>query len=301
MKVLVSGASGFIGSWVCQQLLNDGHELSVLIRNSEKVPSLKDRSDVKVFVGDLQNRKAMLDALQGQDACVHIALGWGETPLEMMTNDTLATAFLLEESEKAGLKHFVYTSSTAALGDQRKNMMEDICLRPNDLYGATKAASEAFVLGYSSVREDFQCNIVRPGYTFGNPVWEDSFTQPDTRFVKIVDKVLAGEDVEVIKHDGTQFIWAGDLAKIYAEILKSDLDRTIFHGLSSEFTTWAKIASLAVEMTGSSSKVIEIEKGWSAKAVLYDVSNIDAHFGFSFTRMNHIRDHLKYLIEQKKK
>jgi UDP-glucose 4-epimerase len=74
-------------------------------------------------------------------------------------------------------------------------------------------------------------NIIRPGYTFGNPVIDGSSTQGDTRFHQIVKIALENRPITVVKNDGTQFIWAGDLAKLYIKILHSYVNRKTYFGL----------------------------------------------------------------------
>jgi len=293
MKVFLTGGSGFIGHWVVKELLAQNHSLRLLVRNTSKIPSLKTMPGVEIVEGTIYGQPIIEKALQGCDACVHIALGWGETPTTMLQKDTTVTAFLMEEAEKAGVKQFLYTSSTAAVGEFRPLMNESIDLRPVDLYGATKASSEAYLLGFAA-KAHIRCNIIRPGYTFGNPAFVDGVTQPDKRFSQIVAAAKKNEPITVTQHDGTQFIWAGDLAKLYSAVLNSNLNRRIFFGLSSEFVTWEKVAQKTIEMTNSKSKIVVEDKGWDAKPMLFDMSLIKKEFGLDFVASPEITKHLEY-------
>jgi len=295
MKIFLTGGSGFIGHWVVKEFLSQGHQLRLLIRNIKKIPSLQAMPGVEVVPGTIYDKPVITKALQGCDACVHIALGWGETPTTMLQNDTAVTVFLLEEAEKAGVKKFLYTSSTAAIGKFRRIMTEAIDPRPVDLYGATKAASEAFLLGFAA-KAEMHCNVIRPGYTFGNPAFPDGVTQPDKRFNQIAAAVKKGESIPVTKFDGTQFIWAGDLAKLYGALLNSDRRRKIYFGLSSEFVTWESIARRAVELARSKSEIVLEDKGWDPEPNLFDMSSIKNDFGLEFTAFAEIERHLEYLI-----
>ncbi len=241
MKIFMTGGSGFIGHWVVKELLSRGHALRLLIRNPGKMPSLKTLPGVEIAEGTLYDRALLSRSLQGCEACLHVALGWGETPATMLEKDTAVTVFLLEEAEKAGVGRFLYTSSTAAVGEFRPRMDEGIDLRPQDLYGATKAASEAYGLGFAA-KSRMRFNVIRPGYTFGNPAFPDGVTQPDQRFRSIVHSARRGDPIPVTKHDGTQFIDAADLAKLYGAVLESALNRRVFFGLSTEFVTWERVA-----------------------------------------------------------
>jgi UDP-glucose 4-epimerase len=202
----------------------------------------------------------------------------------------------LEAAEAAGVKQFLYTSSTAAVGKFRRKMTETIDLSPVDLYGATKAASEAFLLGFAA-KAKIRCNIIRPGYTFGNPAFPDGVTQPDKRFKEIVTAAKKNEPIPVTKHDGTQFIWAGDLAKLYNAVLKSDMNRRTFFGLSSEFVTWEAVAQKSIGITGSKSKVMVEDKGWDENPMLFDLSLIKKEFGLEFVASPEIAKHLEYLAK----
>jgi UDP-glucose 4-epimerase len=295
MKIFLTGGSGFIGHWAVKELLAAGHQLRLLIRNMSKIPSLKTMKGVEIVEGTIYDLPIIDKALKGCDACVHIALGWGITPTTMLLKDTAVTAFLMEAAEGAGVKQFLYTSSTAAVGEFRPNMNEKIDPRPMDLYGATKAASEAYCLGFAA-KAKIHCNIIRPGYTFGNPAFPDGVTQPDQRFNQIAAATKKNEPITVTKYDGTQFIWAGDLAKLYTAVLNSGYNRRIFFGLGTEFVTWEAVAKKALEITGSKSQIKVEDKGWDSNPALFDMSLIKKEFGLEFVASPEIAKHLEFLV-----
>jgi UDP-glucose 4-epimerase len=109
-------------------------------------------------------------------------------------------------------------------------------------------------------------------------------------------RARTNRDIELTEHDGTQFIWVGDLAKIYSGILQTQLHRRVFHGLASDFVSWERIAEQAIEMCNSRSKIMLQDKGWSDSPCLYDVSGIQKQFHLSFSPHVHITDHLRYLM-----
>jgi UDP-glucose 4-epimerase len=235
------------------------------------------------------------ESLAGCDACVHVALGWGDTPVSMLETDTRATVFLLQACLEQGVKHFIYTSSTAALGGFWSRMSEADPVRPSDYYGATKAASEAFVMA-AGARSDMRCNVIRPGYTFGNPVSPGAPTQPDKRFASIVKSALAGQDILLKAGDGTQFIWAGDLARLYQAVLDSNRSREVYFGLATPFVTWQSVAEEAVRLTHSSSRIVT--EGEAGPPCLFDLSKIREHFGLELGSAEHLTRHLEYWIAQ---
>ncbi|MCL1956105.1 MAG: NAD(P)-dependent oxidoreductase [Fibromonadales bacterium] len=295
MKIFLTGGTGFIGHFVAKEFLEHGHSLKILARNPDKIPSLAKYENVKMIHAGLLDSEAIKKGLEGCDACVHIALGWGETPLEMLAKDTTATVQLLEFAANAGCEKFIYTSSTAALGKIRHNSNEEMVCRPVDLYGATKAAGEAYVLGANS---KMKRNIIRPGYTFGQLAFPDGVTQPDRRFFNITKAVKENQVVRLTKNDGTQFIHASQLASLYSAVLKSDLNEEIFFGLGTEWISWKSIAEQAISMHPDTKATIEEEdKGWGRDPFLFSLEKIEKFFGLKFNGNDFIYDHLKWNFE----
>jgi UDP-glucose 4-epimerase len=293
MRIFITGATGFIGSHVAYRLLEAGHELCAIARSADKTPSLSEHPRVERVSASLYDFALIRSKLAGCDACVHVALGWGDTPVSMLETDTRATVFLLQACVEQGVKHFIYTSSTAALGGFWSRMSEADPTRPSDYYGATKAASEAYVMAVGA-QSSLRCNVIRPGYTFGNPVVPGAPMQPDKRFGSIVKSALAGDDIRLKKGDGTQFVWAGDLARLYTAVLDSQRTREVYFGLGTEFVTWQAVAEEAIRLTGSRSKLVL--DGEPGPACVFDLSKIREHFGLEFRAAAHITKHLEHLV-----
>ena len=166
---------------------------------------------------------------------------------------------------------------------------------PVTYYGATKGSAELYLkaIGFSY---KIRTNIVRPGYTFDNPAVQGGDIESDTRFADIMVKALSHQPIEQIKNDGTQFIAARDLAKIYTAILDSDADNKMYFGLGNRFITWEKITYDAIALTRSNSKVVIKDLGWPDKPALFDVEAIHRDFNMSFDCRDKIMEHLKYLV-----
>lgn len=296
MRIFITGASGFIGSYVAHRLLAAGHELVALVRNPGKLPWLQTQAAVSLVHAGLDDHKQLRRQVEGCRACIHIALGWGDTPAAMLSADTLPTAILLEACSQAGVEKFIYTSSTAVIGDFPSLVDEETKPSPLDLYGATKAASEAYVLAMEAI-SGMQCTVIRPGYTFGNPVVPGAVTESDSRFREIARRAIVGEDIELEAGDGTQFIWAGDLAGIYESAINSTRKREVYFALSRTFVSWERIAADAIGLAGSNSQIILY--GQRGEPCRFDVSKLDQHFGLKPEPYPHINDHLEYCLREK--
>ncbi|MBN2343703.1 MAG: NAD(P)-dependent oxidoreductase [Deltaproteobacteria bacterium] len=298
MNIFITGGTGFIGSWVVKELLqfHPDADLVLLARNPNKIPEFQTHSRIQIVHAELSDFSRIKEAMSGCDTCIHIALGWGETPLTMLENDTRCTVHLLECAANLKMKRFIYTSSTAAGGHDRSYIAETSDPLPADLYGATKLASEAYVRGVSS-QLGLPAHIIRPGYTFGNPSFPGATPQVDQRFHNIVRAALKNDPIQLTKEDGTQFISAAALAKLYTGCMNLNDSCQTFYGLGTRFVTWEKIAEMAVYKTGSSSRIVLDDKGWAKGTANFDVKKINRYFGISTDPLDEIDTHLDWLIE----
>ncbi len=311
MKIFLTGGTGFIGSYVAMELVKHGHHVTILARNRNKVPELNKINALEIVQGNITDRKLLGKLVIGKDACILVALNYTKkTGWEVLLDDTLPTVFLSNAAAQAKVKHFIYTSSTAVndslyMGprDEAEKDLKSVTSttkqHPATFYGATKAASENFITAQSHLYP-IRVNIIRPGYVFGNPVVPGGSIQGDTRFRNIVRNAVQNEPISVTKNDGTQFIWAGDLAKLYIEVLHGNMNRKTYLGLSKKFVSWYDIAKAAVEKIGSKSHVELVDKGWGEGGSFWDVSEMKKDFGLEFDPWQKILEHLDYYIALEK-
>lgn len=296
MRIYLTGGTGFIGSYVVKELSSAGHSVTVLARDVNKAPGLRSLPGVKLQKFDLSGHSKLKKVIKGIDALVLVALGWGDTGPDMIKNETLPEVSMIDIAVKKGAKKIIFTSSTAAAGPIRKTTGEEGRRCPSDFYGATKGSVELFMSAYSNYYKSTAFNIIRPGYTFGNPCVEGGAMEPDKRFRDICAKAVRGEKISLIKHDGTQFLWASSLAKIYRKVLESGCKNEIFYGLSRNFITWEQIAKWACAYAGKKPLIKIQDLGWSDNPPLYSVDKIRKYFNLSFNSTVQVKEHIKYLI-----
>jgi UDP-glucose 4-epimerase len=295
MKVVVTGATGFIGSHVAARLARAGHAVVATGRGPGKVPALGTLAGVTLARLDLGDPASFAAPLRGADVLVHVALGWGDTGPEMLARDTAASVGLLEAARQAGVRRVVYTSSTAANGEMVALNSEDRQPRPTDLYGATKAATELFARAYAH-QQKLPVHVVRPGYIFGEPVVPGARSQPDRRFRQICEAVREGRAVKLVKHDGTQFLHAADIAEVYLRLVESPgvAPFSIHYALSKDWTSWEKVALWAMEAAGREVPIDVEDRGYGAEPYLFDVSRIEREFGLAFGNEERLKAHVRW-------
>jgi dihydroflavonol-4-reductase len=117
-KVLVTGASGFVGSAVARCLIEAGYSVRALVRSKSPRAHLGGL-DLDFCEGDLRDRKSLESALAGMRYVFHVAADyrlWARDPSEIFAANVEGTRNLMAEAMRAGVERIVYTSSVATLG-----------------------------------------------------------------------------------------------------------------------------------------------------------------------------------------
>jgi dihydroflavonol-4-reductase len=118
MTVLITGASGFVGSAVLRRLLADGLGVRALVRPESDRRNL-DGLEVELVTGDLGDRASLARAVRGCEALFHVAADyrlWTRDVEAMMRTNIGGSRDIVREAADAGVARIVYTSSVATLG-----------------------------------------------------------------------------------------------------------------------------------------------------------------------------------------
>ena len=152
MRILVTGATGHVGSWSALALADAGHDVRLLVRNpakAERVFAAHERDVPDHVVGDVTDARAVADALDGCDAVLHAAaqVGVSDGPGEAYDVNVAGVHVVVGEAIERGLDPIVYTSSVTTLYPPREPMLSvDSPLGdPGGAYGRSKVAAERWV------------------------------------------------------------------------------------------------------------------------------------------------------------
>ena len=129
-SVVVTGASGFVGSAIATVFRQRGFQVRVLVRSSSPRTNI-DPAD-EVVVGDLLDRASLAQALKGARYLVHAAADyrlWAPSFEQLIRANVEGTRTIMEEAQRAGVERIVYTSSVATI-DLRAGGIADETARP---------------------------------------------------------------------------------------------------------------------------------------------------------------------------
>ena len=172
MKTLVTGSTGFLGSAVLRELLDDGREVKVLIRKGANTANI-DGLDVEIAYGDLRDSESLQSALNGCSTLYHAAAYyslWDRDQRLIYDINVEGTRKILQASQKKGLEKIVYTSTVGCIGlnDDTTPATEKTFFNKNTLsnnYKKSKYQAEQVVLEFA--RSGLPVVIVNPSTPVG--------------------------------------------------------------------------------------------------------------------------------------
>jgi nucleoside-diphosphate-sugar epimerase len=171
MRILVTGATGFVGRYLCPVLSARGHLVTAAVRSmpDELIKGTKHT----VAVGEVDGETDWSEAVVEQDAVIHLVARthvMGETDNDQLYYQTNVegTRALATAAIKAGVGRFIFLSSIKALAEEsgQSTLTEDMIPIPEDAYGRTKLEAEQILLKCAS-GTDMNTTIVRPPLIYG--------------------------------------------------------------------------------------------------------------------------------------
>jgi UDP-glucose 4-epimerase len=291
-RVFVSGGAGFIGSHLVSSLLKEAAVEHVVIFDNFSSGQLSyvqegaADSRVKVVRGDLKELGAVTSAMAGCDTVFHLAanpdIAKAITQPDIdFWEGTYLTQNVIEAMRTTGARKILYTSGSGVYGDNPGvAFAEDYgpCL-PISTYGASKLACEGLIAAYCHMFE-----LTGRAFRFANVVGPRQTHGVGYDFIR---RLKADPTRLRVLGDGTQkksYIHVDDvLAAIRLADAQTARNYDVFNVATDDYITVAKIADLALEVSGLASDKVQLEftggdRGWKGDVpiVRFDCSKIKA-------------------------
>ena len=291
-SALVTGGAGFIGSELVRHLAARGFRVRVVDnlvngRRENLADILSDK--VELVVADV--RDGSIDSLlKSVDVVFHLAcLGVRHSihsPIENHEVNASATLQLLRASRDAGVKRFVYVSSSEVYGTARTApITEDHPTWPMTVYGASKLAGEAYTRAFWETYR-YPTTVVRPFNAYGPRCHHEG--DSGEVIPKFLLRCLAGKPM-VIFGDGTQtrdFTFVGDTAGgiMVAGLSEASIGQTVNIGSGKEIQVRELAHTIATALGRPDAEVIHVEpRPGDVLRLLADSSKASRLFGFKPT------------------
>lgn len=237
-RVIVTGGAGFIGSHTVDQLLAEGHQVTVIDNYSTGRPQNlehhKGNKSLTVVEADINDREKLSPYFQGADWVIHLAaladiVPSIERPLEYHHANVNGTISILELSRASGVKRFIYAASSSCYGiPDEVPTKETAEVRPQYPYATTKYLGELYVMNW--------CRIYRlPALSlrFFNVFGPRSRTSGTygAVFGVFLAQMLKGMPLTIVG-DGSQsrdFTYVTDIVSAVLTAVKSNITGEIFN------------------------------------------------------------------------
>ncbi len=174
MKVLVTGATGFLGGWLVRRLLDEGNEVRIIKRPKSSLDEIEGLP-LEIVPGDVTDEKSIAEACRGIDSVFHLAglIAYTKTQRAAMEQVNVAgTAHVLRACRDSGVRRLVHLSSVVAIGasfDGRQPLNEESKFNVGHLdlgYFETKHKAEILVKE-AVVRGDVDAVMINPSTIYG--------------------------------------------------------------------------------------------------------------------------------------
>ena len=224
-RVLVTGVNGVVGGWVARQLLNEGAEVTGLVRHPTKDRVLRlhlIEGEVRLRKGNITDAKGVFEAFKAvrPDAVVHLAAQASArvqgNGLETERVNVEGTVNVLNACVALGIENVVVASTGKAYGEHdRKRVTEAGALQAQSVYGASKAAMDLLSRAFA---ETYGLNlaVTRCGNVYGPMDLSAGRLIPSTTL-----KALRGRKPVINNREAKRdFVFVKDVARAYARILE---------------------------------------------------------------------------------
>jgi nucleoside-diphosphate-sugar epimerase len=170
MKVLITGAGGFIGSHLVDSQLEKGHDVRAVDLHSERLHHHRNHARLEIITGDITDPQLVQRLVAGIEVIYHLASAHLDVSLSdehYRRVNVSGTLGLVEAASNAGVRCFVHCSSVGVTGNVDKPPVDETYSSPpTNIYERTKLEGERAALEYAA-GSGFSLVVARPAWVYG--------------------------------------------------------------------------------------------------------------------------------------
>lgn len=264
MNILVTGATGRIGSRLVPRLVQRGHSVRMLVRQPDRASHLGVQG-AEIVAGDLLQQETVAKAVAGMDAIIHLAAFFrGATPEEAKAVNFDGTLSLARAALHAGVPRFAFTSTSLVYGPGHGELFhEEDPPRPSGPYPESKVAAERALMDLHQTR-GLGLRIVRLAFVYGD---DDPHLKEGMQWFRKWNPI---QKMHLVHHT--------DVAQ--AMMLLADtpgIDGQIYNVADDEPVTIAELMQLHGESSPQDAMGRELDAAWQQ---ILDTTKIRNELGF---------------------
>jgi len=256
--ILVTGGTGFLGKYIVRELLNEGHDLRLLVRNASKRKLPDWAPMVDVVEGDILDVLSLERAMEGIEQVVHAAAivsFWRKERDKILKINVEGTSNVVDACLDANVRQLIHVSSIAALGltEDGKKITEDtpwVAGAKKSWYSRSKYRAELEV--YRGIAQGLQAVMVNPSVILGP---DDQWEEGTPKMFSIMDKGL-----RFYNPGANGFVAAQDVAKAISILLRQEQEAGSRFLLSAENLSFRQIFTWMAEELERKAPQIKLPK-----------------------------------------
>ena len=279
-KIVITGASGFVGKDFVKMLDLDKYEISVITRKKEKLFNLFD-SSVKIVEADLMNIDSLKSAFEGQEVLINLAAEVRNHDLLEKTN-VLGTKNCLEAIKLTGIKKVIHLSSVGVVGKPFSNssikITEEVDPTPQNEYERTKNISEQ-LFTEASKSNSFELVVLRPTNVFGEH-------HPFNALLNLMQTIENGKPLIYTKGAMVNYVYVSDVSASIVSALENQTKNGIYNvGYAMELNDFYTIIMKSMNKKTRKYKVPSILTSFVDKLGVKKLQSISNRLEYSDVRL----------------
>jgi UDP-glucose 4-epimerase len=296
-KILVVGGAGYIGAHIAWLLQEGGYQVRIYDDFSNGLKSRVEGKFEDVVIGDVLDRKLLVDSLAGIDGVIHLAAkkAVGESvsnPLKYYENNVGGTLNILAAMSVNGVKNLIFSSTAAVYSPSEKlAISEDDQTEPLSPYGQTKLLAEKLISNVASA-EGLSAISLRYFNVVGSLRDEFGDNSKDNLVPKVFAAIKLGAEPEIYgddypTKDGScirDYIHVGDLAEAHIlaleQVIKSKVNEIYNVGSGDGYSVAEMISQISKTIGKTLTPKIVARRAGDTAQLIASISMIERDLGW---------------------